>query len=942
MLGPSPVCKAISLTFFWTMAVAGQESINNASISGRVVDASSAAIENAQVSAREVETNVTAKMNTDREGRFRFPYLKVGRYEVKVHREGFADQIRNLTLTIGSAFELPIALGVASAQTSITVTGDATVLEAARSQVAGTVSTTEIQQLPLNGRSFLDAAVLVPGVSPTNTAANQLFAETAAAPGQGISVDSQRNFSNSFIVDGLSDNDDAAGLTGAFYGLDVVEELQVVTSGGQAEFGRALGGYVNVVTKSGGNTLHGDLYGYFRNSSLNAANALSNTVLPMTQAQYGTSLGGPIIHDKTFYFANFEQRELNQSGLVTIVPANVAAIDAHLLALGYPGPQISTGIYPNPVHSTNFFGKLDHRFSEKDQFSARYSLYHVTSINSRGAGGLSAPSASANLDDTDQIVAVSNIFTLSPRAVNETRGQFWNSNLQAPPSDPIGPAVSISGVASFGTLSGSPTARRNKLGQVVDNFSYQAGAHALRVGTEFIYNDDTITYPRSYRGSYSFSSLANFLAGTYNNSGFTQTFNTNTIYQTNPNTGFYAQDEWKVNDRLMLNLGVRYDLQFLRSIATDTNNVSPRVGFAWTPFASRKTVIRGGYGLFYDRVPLRALANALLSANNTINPAQLSQVSISLSPAQTGAPVFPNILNSLTIPAGVLFNYSTMQTNMQNAYSEQGSFEIERQLGGTSAISAGYQHVRGLHLIVSVNQNVPSCTAAGTNNGCRPNPLIGNDSQYSSLADSHYDALHVSFVQRPAKWGNYRISYTYSKALDNVGEFFFSAPINNFNIWQDYGRSDDDQRHRFVFDGSIHSPMSKATNSWRRLSHGFSLNALFQYYSPLPFNITTGAQTIQGTTARPAINGIFINRNAGQGFDFLSLGARLSRSFQLTERLKMEALAEGFNLTNHVNGVSLNGTFGTGTYPTSPSPTFQQITAVGDPRGFQLAIRLAF
>jgi len=633
---------------------------------------------------------------------------------------------------------------------------------------------------------------------------------------------------------------------------------------------------------------------------------------------------------------------LNQSGLVTISSANIATINARLLAVGYPGPQISTGIYPNPVHSTNFFSKVDHRFGNRDEFSARYSLYKVTSINSRGAGGLSAPTASANLDDTDQIVAISNIFTISPRAVNETRGQFWNSSLHAPPSDLVGPAVSISGVASFGTLSGSPTARLNKLGQVVDNFSYQAGAHALRAGIEFIYNNDTITYPRSYRGSYSFSSLASFLSGTYNNSGFTQTFNTNTIHQTNPNVGFYAQDEWKVNSRLTLNLGARYDLQFLRTIETDTNNVSPRGGFAWTPFDSRKTVIRGGYGLFYDRVPLRALANALLSANNTLNPANLAQISISLSPTQAGAPVFPSILSSLSLPPGVLFNYSIMDRHMQNAYSEQGNFEIEHQLGAKSTISAGYQHVRGLHLIISVNQNVPTCTAAGTNNGCRPNPLIANASQYSPLADSHYDALHLSFVQRPVRWGNYRVSYTYSKALDNVGEFFFSSPINNYNIWDDYGRSDDDQRHRFVFDGSIHTPLSKGSTTWQRVYYGFSLSGLLQYYSALPFNITTGAQTIQGTTARPTINGAFISRNAGSGFDFLSLGARLSRSFQLTERLRLEALAEGFNLTNHVNGVSLNGTFGTGAYPTSPSPTFKQVTAVGDPRGFQFALRVAF
>lgn len=934
--------KFLFLLCLGVCSAMAQESINNASIAGRVTDSSGGAIQSARVSARNTDTNITATAATDVDGRFRFPYLKVGPYEVQVHKDGFADSMRNLKLTIGSAFDLPVSLSVAAAQTTVDVSADAAVLESARSQIAGTVTQTEIAGLPLNGRSFLDAALLVPGVSPTNTASNQLFAETAAVPGQGISIGSQRNFSNSFIVDGLSNNDDAAGLTGAFYGLDVVEQLQVVTSGGQAEFGRALGGYINVVTKSGANALHGDAYGYFRNSALNADYALLHAALPMTQAQYGASLGGPIVRDRTFYFANFEQRELNQSGLVTITPANAAAINARLAAIGYPGPRISTGIYPNPVHSTNFLGKVDHHFAGKDQLSARYSLYRVTSVNSRGAGGLNAATAAANLADTDHVVAISNIYTLSPRAVNESRGQFWYSGLEAPPSDPIGPAVSISGVATFGTLSGSPTGRHNKLAQIVDNFSYQAGPHALHAGIEYIYNDDTIDYPRSYRGSYSFSSLANFLSGVYNTSGFTQTFNTSRIHQTNPNAGFYAQDEWKISNALTLNLGVRYDLQFLETIQTDTDNISPRAGFAWTPFRSRKTVVRGGYGLFYDRVPLRALANAVLSANNTTDPAKLSQIGISLSPTQAGAPVFPATLSNLTLPAGVLFNFSTMDPHIQNAYSEQGSFEIEQQVNSAITISAGYQHVRGLHLIVSMNQNVPACAAAGTNNGCRPNPLFANNSQYSSLADSHYDALHFSFVQRPSRWSNYRISYTWSKALDNVGEFFFSSPINNFNIWQDYGRSDDDQRHRLAVDGSIHSPLSKGRTAWEKVSHGFSLNAMFQYYSPLPFNITTGATTIQGTSARPMVNGVFINRNAGEGFNFVTLGARVSREFQVTEHLRMTTLAEGFNLTNHMNGVSLNGSFGTGAYPAGPSATFRQVTAVGDPRGFQFALRLAF
>jgi hypothetical protein len=257
-------------------------------------------------------------------------------------------------------------------------------------------------------------------------------------------------------------------------------------------------------------------------------------------------------------------------------------------------------------------------------------------------------------------------------------------------------------------------------------------------------------------------------------------------------------------------------------------------------------------------------------------------------------------------------------------------------------LSVGYEHLRGLHLIISVNQNVPSCVASGNNNGCRPNPNYGNNSQYSSLADSHYDGLHVSFVQRPARWGSYRISYTWSKALDNVGEFFFSSPINNFNIWQDYGRSDDDQRHRLVFNGTIHSPLDKGVTTWQRISHGFQLSGMLQYYSALPFNIGTGSTTIQGTSARPAVNGVFLNRNAGTGFDFFNLNGRLSRTFPIGERLRLEAIAEGFNLLNHVNGVTLNGTFGSGLYPTNPSPTFKQITAVADPRTLQLALRVSF
>jgi hypothetical protein len=911
----------------WAGLAVAQQSVGYASVAGRVTDPFGDAVPGATVSARHVETNAVASAVCDDEGRFRFPYLRPGPHEIVAEHDGFTPAVRRLTLAAGAAFDLPMRLTVAGIEASVSVAADAAVLEAARSQIAGTVSAPEVRMLPMNGRNFLELGLLVPGVAATNIASTQLFPETSAVPGISLSVAGQRNLSNNFSVDGLSANDDAAGLSGMTYGVDAIEEFQVVTSGGQAELGRALGGYINVITRSGTNAFDGGGYGYFRDDAIAARNPLSAAALPMRQWQYGASAGGPIVRDRAFFFANVEQRRLDQSGLVTIGEHAAAAINARLAAVGYPGPGVATGSYANPLRTTNVLAKVDRLAGSSARIGIRYSLYDAAASNARGAGGLTAPSASSDLENLDQALAAHGTFSIGSRTVVESRAQIVASDLAAPPSDPIGPAVSIAGVASFGTLSTSPSGRHNTLYQAVANVSHQSGDHALRTGVDISRNDSRITFPRATRGSYAFASLASFLSGTYNNAGFTQTFGEDEIDQDSTSIGLYVQDEWRAGARLTINAGARYDLQQLETISTDRNNLAPRAGFAWTPFGDLKTIVRASAGLFYDRVPLRALANALLSAGNTTDVSRLSQVNVVFSPGQAGAPSFPAILPSASA-SGVLPNLTTMDSRLQNASSRQASVEVERQIGAAT-VSASYQYVKGAGLLMSINQNVPACRAEGGNNGCRPNPAYANDARYSAAGKSSYHGLLVSVMQRPTAWSSYRVSYTLSKAMNDAGEFFFSGPIDPSNPSLDWGRSDNDQRHRLVVLGAA------------RIRGGLQAGVLVQAASEPPFNITSGVTTIQGTAGRPIVNGSFIERNAGKGSAFFSANVRLSQTVAI-DGAELELSIEGFNVTNHRNVVARNTNFGSGTFPDRPAPGFGQVTALGDARSFQLGMRVRF
>ena len=599
-------------------------------------------------------------------------------------------------------------------------------------------------------------------------------------------------------------------------------------------------------------------------------------------------------------------------------------MNAALDAAGYRAQRITTGHYPTGYTTNNLFGRVDHQATAASRVQVRYSFYRVTSQNARNVGGLSDVSRGAALNDTDQNVAVSHLATLSSRTFNEARVQYTHSRLGAPVNDIIGPAVTISGVATFSTATSSPTGRDADVVQGIDTLTLQRGSHLAKVGADLLYNRVNILFPGALQGSYTFTSLANFQRGVY--SQFQQAFGVPSLLQSNPNLGLFAQDEWRPRRDVTINAGVRYDLQWLPGpMQLDANNVSPRLGVAYAP-GDGKTVIRASGGVYFDRVPLRATSNAIQRDGTKYQTAVLSF-------GQAEAPVWPAVLPSF--PAGVLVSISSMNPHVQSQYSQQAAVQVERAVGTVLSAQVGYTYLRGHNILMSHNVNVPTLTAAqaaaaGVANLGRPNPAYGNIAQYDSIGDSWFNGLALSMGTRPALWGSVRLSYTLSEALDTAGNAFFQTPQTQNDILADKGPSDNDQRRRLVLSGSL----GDGSGVVRRALGGFQLGYVLSYASGASFNIVTGNDRNSDTTVNDRPAGV--GRNAGRLAATSSLDIRLSRAFAMPGGRRIDAMIEAFNILNHVNILNVNNTYGTG--PTPPA-TFNQPTAAGDPRQIQLGVR---
>jgi len=891
------------------------QTMTSASVTGVVRDSSEAVVPGATVAIRNHDTNQVWTTVSDERGRFRLQYLPVGEYHLSVQLPGFTVANANLSLQVGDQVDVPIVLKPALSE-SVQVQAESPIVEARRTEMASTIAPREVDTLPLNGRNYLDLAQLVPNVSRTNLRSTDRFAETSAVAATGVSVAGQRNLNNNFVVDGLSANDDAADLAGLSLSQDVVREFEVITSGGGAEFGRAAAGTISVVTQSGTNQNTGRAYEFFRDDALDAKNPLAVRKDPLKQNQFGASFGGPIVKDRTFWFGNVERTARDLTSIVTIAPSSAAAIDAALDAVGFGGPRVTTGNYTTGYDTTNVFGRVDHAMGAS-RLQARYNLYDVHSPNARNIGGLNDVSRGQALDDTDHSVAANYLTVTASGLVNEARVQYTHSGLSSAVNDPVGPAVSISGVAAFGNWTSSPTGRVADVVEAADTVTLQRRAHLVKFGADLLHNRLDITFPGATVGSYTFTSLANFQRGVY--AQFQQAFGQTSVVQSNPNLGAFVQDEWRWRSDLTIDGGVRYDVQWLPSpIHTDTNNVSPRVGVAFAP-GSGKTVYRASAGVYFDRVPLRATSNAIQRDGTIYKTAVLSF-------GQPGAPAWPAVLPAF--PSNVVVSINTIDPDVQAQRSEQAGVQVERAIAGMFSAQVGYSHLRGHDILMSHNVNAPSLTSP------RPNPALGNNAQYDSIGDSWFNAATASLETRRGSWGRVRVSYTLAKAEDDAGNAFFQTPQNQNDVLADKGPSDNDQRHHLVVSGDVARGLG-----------GFQLGWVYTYGSALPFNIVTGADNNGDTTINDRPAGVGRNSARLPCFDDLNatcgtamFDLRLSRAVRFGAR-RLDVMIEAFNLFNRANVVNVNNTIGNAA---TPAAAYKQVTAVGDMRQMQLGVRWNF
>jgi outer membrane receptor protein involved in Fe transport len=970
-----------------------QSQATTGNIEGRVLDQQGAVVPNVAVSATNQETGFGKTIQTDEDGNYVFVLLPPGKYKVEASAPNFAKSTyQNVPVTVGGKTTLEITLNVGIAINVVDVQSEGELVEITRSSVSTTVDERAIDNLPVNGRNFLDFATLTPGVVRDPTRAGDL------------SVGGQKGTFNSLQIDGTSNDNtffgQTLGRTGTGrapfqFSIETVKEFQINQNGFSAEFGRAGGAIINVVTKSGTNKFTGSVFEFFRDESLNANTPLlkatqaqrgqPNTRPPSQTNQFGATFGGPFKKDRAFFFFAYDGQRSSLPNPVVLPSLSTApaAVRTVLSPL--------TDTYSIAREQDVFLLKTDFNINQSNQLSFRFNQQNFTGQNNENSGSLSAEEHSGDSLVRTTTLTSSWNSTISANWFNEFRFQYSRDKEPGKANSDAVEAVITTpdGAFNVGRNNFSPRETTISRLQFINNQTYIHNQHTFKYGVDLLYDRVFNFFPGLFGGSYTFPSYAAFAANTP--SRFRQNFAGagTTGPETHPNsfeTAVFLQDDWRVRPNLTLNLGVRYDYQALAQPPiqnpnaallangfdtsfkpSDKNNIAPRFGISYA--LDEKTVIRGGYGIFYARTPAIIVGTA-----HSQNGIQVTGVDITCSVA-TPCPVYPNILTS---PAGTpaSVNLYLFDRNYKQPFVHQARVSFEREVLSNLSIAVSYTLYRGDDLTRTRDANLSApvlrnFTVAGTGEVIsferfvNPRRVAGftRISTFESTANSFYQGFSVEARRRLANRFSFIAAYTLSKAKDDKpdqtsvvvgGGDDAKVAQNQFDVSTEYGRSDLDLRHRFVFSPVYEvGKFSNENMVVRTLLSDWVFAGIFQAQSGFAYSAAvTGDPNGDGNTSNDRVPGT--RRNEFSTPATYQVDLRVSRVIRFGERFRVQLLGEGFNIFNRSNiaavnnnfyGATFNNTLQTGTLTrtlVSGQFAFNQPRLFLTERQFQLGIKFEF
>lgn len=846
-------------------AISGRAQQDRGTILGTILDSTGASVPNAVVVVENQQTAARREMTTDSSGLYVAPELPVGIYRVTASLPGFKTRVQEgINVRVSDRVKLDLVLDPGETRETVTVTGEAPLIDTASNTLGGTLTKDQVQTLPLNGRDPNFLLALVPGVNLRGNMFQQSM--------NGMNTGGQSVGLVSFLMDGVDASRVDAQTITITYGrsrnriarvnAEGIEEFKIYENSFSAEFGGSAGAVVNIVTRSGTNSFHGSAFEFFRNEKLDAREYFNRPPAPKPAFrlnQFGGSLGGPIVRDRAFFFASYEGiRQRTGTSLVGLVPTQAyrdtlpsvlqPVADQLPLPNGGPTADPRIGFYnlagSGVLTENSVFTRFDYNFSSKDRLSTRYNANQSMTETIFGvANGQRAPSPGLL-----QNAKVTYTRTFSPTVLNEASVGFNRMHI-----DPTGsmdesvrnfPVTSVGGMSGIGPALFDLSMVGNSY-TFLDTLSWVKGRHQLKFGTAITRNQQnkalffqrTVSYPNLDDFARNSPSSVGLL-------GYPRTGLRNTYYN------FFVQDDLQASRKLTLNIGLRYQYETSPSDVNERQsnfdpatglvdtpgtqlmnmpgtNFGPRFGFAYSPFDSGNTVIRGAYGIYYINF------NATLVQNT---PTNTNPTSISLNrqqePNLVGFP-FPDI-SSFSGVQGI----SSVQRDWNTPYVQNWNFNIQQALARDVRLQVGYVANKGTHIITpgrNLNRFLPGTST-------RPYPGFGDITYLRANGISNYNALQAVLTKRFARGLQFDVNYTWGHALDNSPPIF-SSNSDDANINLDYGTTESDVRHLVSLNYLYQIPAVRGLPQW--LGDGWQINGLTEIRTGLPINVMCGCDPLR-------------------------------------------------------------------------------------------------